>query len=815
LRAEDWRGLIDGLMEGVLVVDALDLRVAEVNRAACAMLGVGRDDLLNQPIIEIAVTPEDICFWEDAAAGLVSEILSDSMFRRADGSTLNVDRRVSLVRLGGDQAFFVVGLRDQSDQRRLESELETMIAELRATLESTADGVLVTDLSEGIRSCNRRFADLWDMPDELRAHRDDVAVFSWLAGAVVDRDGYLERLREIHRSPLLETTDLVVLRSGRVLERVSNPQYARGRPVGRVFSFRDVTERLVGEARLQLASKVFEASLDAIFVTDGDFRIVAVNPGCTRLTGYDPGVLMELNLGELLFSADDADLAGRIVRESGELGFWEGEVWFRRASGAGSPGMVSMVRLASEDATPLPGVRAQAVIFIKDLSERVAANKRIEELAYNDALTGLPNRVQLNQRILFSLNLATREQIPLAILFLDLDRFKQINDSLGHLFGDRVLVEVASRIRSCLRTADTAARLGGDEFVLLLHDTDSRGAEIAARRILGSLAEPMLLDGMCFTVTCSIGIALFPGDGRTLDELIKNADTAMYRVKDRGRSGFRFYQPQMNVDLLSRMKLEHAMRAGLETNAFRLHYQPQVAFGDGRIVGAEALLRWNDRELGEIPPARFIPVAEESGFIVALGHWVLLEAVRQARCWLDEGLDLVVAVNVSALQFQQANFVESIDEALRREALPPQRLEVELTESILIHDAEEALGRLKTLAALGVKISIDDFGTGYSSLTYLKKFPIQKLKIDRGFIRGLPDDESDAAITRAIVHLGQALRLQIIAEGVETEAQHAFLLEKGCDEFQGFLCSPAVPPEEFLRLYRHGASFRGAVTTKE
>jgi diguanylate cyclase (GGDEF)-like protein/PAS domain S-box-containing protein len=767
------------------------------------------------PIIDISVTPEDICFWEDAAAGLSTEIFSESMFRRADGSTLNVDRRVSLVRLGGEQAFFVVGLRDQSGQRRLEGDLETIIAELRATLESTADGILVTDLSEGIRSCNRRFSDLWGMPDELRAHRDDVAVYSWLAGAVLDREAYLERLRVINASPLLETTDLVVLRSGRVLERVSNPQFARGRPVGRVFSFRDITDRLVDEARLQLASKVFESSLDAIFVTDGDFRIVAVNPGCTRLTGYEAEVLLQRGLGDLLFSADDVDLVGRIAQESKELGFWEGEVWFRRASGAGSPGLVSMVRLPNQENSPLPGVRASAVVFIKDLSERVAANKRIEELAYNDALTGLPNRVQLNQRIQFSLNLANREQIPLAILFLDLDRFKQINDSLGHLFGDRVLVEVASRIRSCLRTADTAARLGGDEFVLLLHDTDSRGAEIAARRILPALAEPLLLDGMRFTVTCSIGIALFPGDGQTVDELIKNADTAMYRVKERGRSGFRFYQPQMNVDLLSRMKLEHAMRAGLENNAFRLHYQPQIAFSDGRMVGAEALLRWNDRELGEISPARFIPVAEESGFIVALGQWVLFEAVRQARRWLDEGIELVVAVNVSALQFQQANFVESISEALGREALPPERLEVELTESILIHDAEETLGRLNALAALGVKISIDDFGTGYSSLTYLKKFPIQKLKIDRGFIRGLPDDESDAAITRAIVHMGQALRLQIIAEGVETEAQHAFLLEKGCDEYQGFLCSPAVAPDELLRLYRHGASSRASAANKK
>ena len=450
------------------------------------------------------------------------------------------------------------------------------------------------------------------------------------------------------------------------------------------------------------------------------------------------------------------------------------------------------------------------IAFVKDLADKLAAKQRIEELAYTDALTGLPNRQVLSERTEFALALARRDNQPFAVLSVDLDRFKHINDSLGHPFGDRVLVEVAHRIRSCVREVDTVARLGGDEFVLLIHQADARGAELAARRVLAALNEPLVLDDMSFTVTCSIGIALHPNDGATLEDLIKNADAAMYRVKERGRAGFRFYQPQMNVDPLSRMKIDQAMRQALARGGFRLHYQPQVDIRTGAIVGAEALVRWHDEELGELSPARFIQVAEESGFIVPLGEWVLTEAVRQAAQWHRRGLDLVVAVNVSAVQFQRSNFVERVAAIIAAAGLPARNLELELTESILIQDADEALLRLNALAALGVRLAIDDFGTGYSSLGYLKRFPLRKLKIDRSFIQGLPADESDAGIVRSIVYLARALRLSLIAEGVETEAQRQFLLQAGCDEFQGFLFSPAVESAAFDALLEREALPAGA-----
>jgi diguanylate cyclase (GGDEF)-like protein len=456
-----------------------------------------------------------------------------------------------------------------------------------------------------------------------------------------------------------------------------------------------------------------------------------------------------------------------------------------------------MVRLPDD-----AGGTLHYIAFVKDLTDKLAAKRRIEELAYTDALTGQPNRLVFAERVDFAIAMARREHGQFAVMFIDLDRFKHINDSLGHLYGDRVLVDVAERLKRCVREVDTVARYGGDEFVILLHQADARGAESTARRIQEALNVPVQLDELSFTVTGSIGIAMYPADGATTNDLIKNADAAMYRVKERGRASFRFYQPQMNVDLLARMKIDHAMRQALPAGHFRLAYQPQVDIRTQAVVAAEALLRWRDPDLGDVSPAQFIPVAEESGFIVPLGDWVLGEAVRQAALWQDQGQALPVSVNVSALQFQQATFVERVAAALESAGLAPELLELELTETILIQDAEEALTRLRQLERLGVRLAIDDFGTGYSSLGYLKRFPIGKLKIDRSFISGLPADESDAGIVRAVVSMARALHLKVIAEGVETDLQRQFLSAAGCDFYQGYLFAPAVDAETVSSLRR-------------
>jgi diguanylate cyclase (GGDEF)-like protein/PAS domain S-box-containing protein len=791
-----WKNLIEGMLEAVWVVDPHELRLLAANNAAARLLGAPVAELVGLPVVELAAAPEDLFFWEDVAAGVSDRILSETLVRRRDGSTVQVERRASRVWVAPGQAVFVVGVRDLSEQRRAEDELEKLVAELRATLESTADGILVTDLDGGIRGYNQHFATLWGLPQELLTERDDASIYAWMHRGVVDEESYTRRLQDIDGAPLLQATDVLVLRSGKVLERVTLPQYGRGRPIGRVYSFRDITQRLASESRLQLAAKVFESSLDAIFVTDAECRIVAANPSCERLLGGEGcGVAGQL-LHDLIH--DPADEAGivRVEQALAAEGYWAGELWHRRADGEARPGQVSFVRVPDANGAPL-----HYICFFRDLTDKLHDQRRIEQLAYSDALTGLPNRLKLTERIEFALALARRDNNgSFALLFLDLDRFKHINDSLGHHFGDRVLMEVAERLKGCLREVDTVARLGGDEFVMLLHEADARGAESTARRVLEALALPFTLGDLNFSVTGSIGVAMYPNDGVTLDDLVKHADTAMYRVKERGRGSFRFYKPQMNVDLLSRMKLDHAMRLALAHDVFKLHYQPQVELASGRIIGAEALIRWRDPGMGDMSPAQFIPVAEESGFIVALGDWVLAEAVRQGAQWYRAGRPITVSVNVSALQFQQVSFVERVAGVLNGAGLPAQYLELELTESILLRDADEALQRLSALARLGVCLAIDDFGTGYSSLGYLKRFPIRKLKIDRSFIKGLPDDESDVGIAHAIIHLGKALRLAVIAEGVETEAQRRFLEGAGCDEFQGFLYSPAVAPEAFEQL---------------
>ncbi|MDP2829061.1 MAG: EAL domain-containing protein [Sulfuricellaceae bacterium] len=794
MKSPSWLPLIEGMLEAVLLVDPIDLKIVASNRAADVMLGLSTGALIGKPVVDLASTPEDVFFWEDVAAGLSEQICSQTLIKRASGESIHVERQVSLVQMGSGSTIYLVAIRDESDRYRVEDELERLIAELRATLESTADGILVTDMEGAIRGYNHRFADMWSLPGHLLTQRDDAAVFAWMAQNVLDVNHYAAKVSLIFRTPLLEATDTIVLRSGKILERVTLPQYARGRPIGRVYSFRDVTQLIADESRLQLASKVFEASMDAIFVTDADHLIVTANPACERLTGFSQQELLGKSLHDFVSKQSDAAFVDKLLDQLGQGSLWEGELLNQSKNGAPYLCLASLVRVQNEE-----GGALHYVGFFRDLTETHAARKRIEELAYNDLLTGLPNRLLLSERIQQALVNSDRSGSRFAIMFLDLDHFKKINDSLGHLFGDRVLVEVAERLKDCLRQVDTASRLGGDEFVLLLHQTDGKGAEVTARRVIEALKSPFIFDDMAFSVTCSIGIALYPDDGLTMDDLIKNADSAMYHVKERGRSDFRFYQRQMNIGLLSRMKLDHAMRQAIEHGHFRVHYQPQIDLKSGEVFGAEALIRWHDKDLGHISPARFIPVAEESGVIVPIGNWVLSQAVAQARLWLDKGWKISVAVNVSALQFQQADFVETVANALNLAGLPAERLELELTESILIRDADIALERLQQLADLGIKLSIDDFGTGYSSLSYLKRFPISKLKIDKSFVDDLPD-ESDAAIVTAIINLARALKMRVIAEGVETDAQRDFLFATGCDEFQGYLCSPAIDCVGFEKL---------------
>jgi len=439
----------------------------------------------------------------------------------------------------------------------------------------------------------------------------------------------------------------------------------------------------------------------------------------------------------------------------------------------------------------------------QDITERKQAEKHIRKLAHFDSLTGLPNRTLLNDRVNQAISMAQRSHDKLAILFVDLDHFKNINDTLGHRIGDELLVEIAQRLQSVVRDEDTVSRLGGDEFILLLPGTDTNGTAHVARKLLQAVSQHYLIEQHELVITPSIGIAMYPSDGEDFDALSRCADIAMYRAKRDGRNNYRFFTPEMQARSARNLQLENALRRALERDQLHLHYQPQVSLQDGRIIGAEALLRWKHPELGMVSPAEFIPVAEDSGLILPIGEWVLRTAIRQLKAWMDRGIaPMIISVNLSAVQFRQPKLLKLVTQILKEEGLPPQYLELELTEGVTMNDPVTAVKVMDNLHERGIRMSIDDFGTGYSSLSQLKRFQVYKLKIDQSFVRDVVDDPDDKAIVKAIINVAKGLGLRTIAEGVETQEQLEFLQENGCDEIQGFHYSKPITADQFETFVR-------------
>lgn len=558
----------------------------------------------------------------------------------------------------------------------------------------------------------------------------------------------------------------------------------------------DISARKATEANLRLWATVFENSAEAVMIADPDNRIISVNRAFSRITGFDPDEVIGKTPNIVVLSGQDTTFLRDQRRKLETEGCWQGEIWDRRKNGEIYPKWFGIT--AVKDNT---GNLAHYVAIFSDISERKAAEAKIEFLAHHDALTGLPNRVLLRDRLEQALAHAERSHSHVALLFLDLDRFKTINDSLGHSVGDKLLSAATGRIAACTRDTDTISRLGGDEFVVVL--TELRDAELAvaiAQKIINSMDNPFDIEGHRLTTSFSIGISLYPEDGRDFDTLLKKADTAMYHAKDTGRNIYRFFTEQMNVHALERLMVQNRLRQALQRNEFILHYQPQIDLASGRVFGVEALIRWDNPELGRIGPDRFIPIAEESGQILALGEWVLQAACRQAQTWHEAGLRLTMAVNISALQMQQPGFVDSVERALATTGFEPGRLELELTESVLIQNAEHTLETARRLKAIGVTISIDDFGTGYSSLSYLKRFAVDRIKIDRTFVRDILTDPEDAAIVRAIIQMARSLNLKTLAEGVETREQLDFLRGERCEEVQGYYYARPLPDEAIVTL---------------
>lgn len=547
------------------------------------------------------------------------------------------------------------------------------------------------------------------------------------------------------------------------------------------------------EAEKQLNQTIVRSSPFAIYTRDRYGVVTAWNPAAEKLFGWRAEQIVGKPLLTVPAGRERETKALRDRVLAGESIF---DVEIRRQRKDGTLFDLSTTLAPLRDAS---GAVTGYLAIASDISERKASEKRIEFLAYRDVLTGLPNRLLLLDRFSQAMHHADRTGSQIALLFLDLDNFKTINDSLGHAVGDALLKEIAQRLLDCMRESDTISRQGGDEFLVVLPDLQGMDAITPVlQKIRDQLQLPFEFDGHELTTSASIGIALYPDDGRDFETLLKKADTAMYQAKDAGRNGYRFFDAQMNVAAVEHLRLKSGLRRALERGEFELHYQPQIELASGRVVGVEALLRWDHPELGMIPPVRFIPVAEDSGLIVPIGEWVIQQACRQAAVWQSAGLpDLVMAVNLSAVEFKRGDVEHKVTRALQDSGLDPRRLELELTESVLIHNTEQVLTTVQRLKRLGVTLSIDDFGTGYSSLSYLKRFEVDKLKIDRSFVRDLATDEDDAAIIRAIIQMARSLSLRTIAEGVEDADLLDRLQAFGCDEAQGYCYARPMPAASF------------------
>ena len=604
-----------------------------------------------------------------SAARRINRYMVSSLNLRRENAGLVRVLREANTRMEASNSALTVEI---GERRQAEHDLEESLALVRATLESTKDGILVVDNAGNIVGFNNRFTEMWALRAAPELGRNGLPVQEQMLPQIKDAERFRERLREMRDEVAAESHDVLELMDGRVFERYSIPHRVAGSTVGRVWNFRDV-------------------------------------------------------------------------------------------------------------------------------SERVRAERDLHFIANHDHLTALPNRAMFSRRLQEAMLRAQRHAGKLAVLFIDLDRFKDINDTLGHHAGDRLLTEVAARLSRTMRKTDTIARLGGDEFVVLLEDLqDPEDAGRVAQHFVDVLAEPYALDGREIRTSASIGISTFPTDTEDLHSLLKYADIAMYRAKEQGRNAFVFYSATLNLHSIERLALAASLRHAVERDQLIAHYQPKVDLASGRVIGAEALLRWRHPDLGLIPPATFIPLAEENGLIVPMGEWVMRTACAEARKWQRPGAPVTVAVNLSAHQFRRSDLMAQVMRAVADSGLAPGLLELELTESAVMQNSAQAIDIMVQLRTAGVRLAIDDFGTGYSSLAYLKRFPIDSIKIDRSFVGDILSDPDDAAITRTVIAMAHSLRLKAVAEGIESAEQVEFLRRHGCDEAQGYFYGRPMPAAEFM-----------------
>ena len=792
------------------------------NAAAERMFGHSADDIIGRNLSTIISEP--------ARPGAFN-----ANARHCDGSLFPVRFTVHEIPTS-DGDLLVAVAREAALRARGYEELLNEHSLLLATLEATADGILVVDLSGKIVRFNERFGRMWRIPDDILSSRDDDRALAHVLSQLKDPEAFIAKVKELYSHPEVESFDVIEFQDGRVFERLSVPQRVDDRPVGRVWSFRDVTELAVEERRARRRLDRLDALWRLVTkseVSREDLARQVLEEGC-RALGFSVGLIAHRDESSFVLDyvsfaaaangqpyAGHERLAGLIfeARATVMSGDLQAEYPDGQAATSRQAGIHAMI------GTPLHvGDKHFALVFasharvnrrfddedrayvelLADYIGRILfmaeQDRQISYLAYHDPLTGIANRRQFQLRLSETIAGARRRGRRFGVAYVDLDRFKEVNDTLGHAGGDGILLEAARRLGTAVRHEDLVARLGGDEFAVLVSEIEGPAdVQELAQRICRVLATPFRTGHHDFYLSASVGIALYPDDGDTAETLFANADAAMYRAKEEGRDKYCFYSTEIAEGLHARQQVREGLRRALAQSELTLFYQPVINIRSNEVIGSEALMRWHHPQRGLLLPGEFIPLVEETNLMVSMGTWGLQHAFKQSRSWSERGRHLRLAVNLSARQFQDPEFVPTLRDAIAQSGADPKSIELEITESVALRDPSAAQTTIRECRDLGFRLVLDDFGTYYSSLSYLKKLGADTIKIDRSFVNGLPGDEGDAAIVRAIIALGRSLGREVIAEGVERQEQASWLVREGCSTAQGFLYARPMAEADFER----------------
>jgi diguanylate cyclase (GGDEF)-like protein/PAS domain S-box-containing protein len=768
----------------------------EANPAFVEQIGVSPDEVIGR-------VPSELNIWgiPNIGQSLLQRLQKGSIrnlempFRRSDGRLFTGLLSAEPFDLDSTAAVVLV-VRDITPLKEAQQQLQMSEEKFAKAFHCSPDGLLITRQSDGLLvEVNDGFSRITGYHSSLSLDRTTLELGIW-----VDLNERHQLIEQLSRDGFVKDfTSHIRRKDGqiRLCEISARPLPIAGEDCMLTIA-RDITDRQQMQEKLQLAATVFESTAEGVLITDTRQRINAVNRAFSEITGYSDFEALGETPRLLASGIHDSAFYAAMWHQLTAEGHWQGEISNRRKNGEVYPSWLTISAVRNRDK-----LITHFVAVFADISSLKQAQARLDYQAHHDPLTGLPNRTLFESRLHGALLHSKEAQSLGAVLFLDLDRFKHINDSLGHPVGDLLLKSIALRLKESLRDIDTVARLGGDEFIILLpglqHASD---AQAVATKLLSSFAAPFQAGEHEFFMSTSIGSALFPTDGADVATLIKNADAAMYRSKAKGRNRVEHYTRDLTAQASERIALEHELRRAIERDEFTLSFQPKLSLLTQRLVGAEALLRWFHPTFGDVPPERFIPLAEENGMILQIGDWVLDKACQQMHEW-NQRYDVFgpLSVNLAGAQLRQPNLVNRIERLLLQYQLQPGCLQLEITENFIMSQTEEALSVLHRLKKLGVQLAIDDFGTGYSSLSYLKRLPLDILKIDQSFVRGLPDDPHDAAIVRAIIALGRSMQLTVIAEGVETFEQQQFLADEGCEQIQGYLVSLPLRADEFSATF--------------